>query len=365
MARESTESQPRKFSRRMMMGSLGAATALGVTNAIGPLSASPAHAADADSDRVYVPDHCTGSGTLASPWVSSDGTAGLASAISAATEVKRTVYLPGGYYATSGAVDLDFSTLWTSAQRASFAENFKIIGNNAKVFVNGGSSLRNSGDGVTLRDSGGGGVFFWEISGIHFEGNVDASLLHIGSTSTVPAWALNSCVIKLKVNNTYVALDNQPRARGITLRFALESSIDLVAAAAQGYGAVLELVEFSTIKGSFSNGQPSATQAYDNGLGLYLLNCASNAFTSVNLEVCYNGAQFVGDTRGNVFTVLETTNCDNRGWLLDNSYITTSVTNLNVITFLNRRPTLQGTAAQTKLSSGSNASWIPIQFEYP
>lgn len=362
---EDTNQDRSRLSRRAVMGSLGVAAALGVASIAVPSNVSPAMAADANTDRVYVPDYCTGSGTQASPWVSSDGTAGLAAAISAATAVKRTVYLPGGYYATSGAVDLNFSTLWTSTQRALFSENFKIVGNNAKVMVNGGSNLRSAGSGITVRDSAGGGVFFWEISGIHFEGNVDSSLLHLGSTATIADWALNSCVIKLKMNNKYVASDNQPRARGITLRFALESQIDLVSTAAQGYGAVLELVEFSTIKGSFSNGQPTATQAYDNGLGLYLLNCASNAFTSVNLEVCYNGAQFVGDTRGNVFTVLETTNCDNRGWLLDNTYITTAVTNKNVITFLNRRPTLQGTATQTKLSTGSNSSWLPIQFEYP
>ena len=353
--------------RRTLLRGLGVASAAAAaTVAAQTITAQPAAAYPAGGDLIYVPDYCTGSGTGGSPWISSDGTAGLAGAIAAFSDTARTVYLPAGVYATSGNRTLDFNTLWTSTQKTLATERFALRGNGAQVLINGGTPLTGGGAGLAFTYSAAGGCFFWEFSGIEFVGNVDDSLVHIGSLSTLN-FAFNSCIFDLVCNNKYIAPDSVARSRGITLRWPLESRINLVSAAASGYGAVLELMEFCTVKGSFSNGlKPSGTAIYDNALGLYLLNCASNSFTSVNLENCYDCVQLVGETRGNVFTCFETTNCDNRGWVLDNSYISTDVTNKNVITFLNRRGVIQGTGLpQTTFSAGSNQSLVPLQFQYP
>ena len=132
--------------------------------------------------------------------------------------------------------------------------------------------------------------------------------------------AFNSCKFDLLINNGYQDQNsNGITARGIILTRVLQSNINLVATCARGYAAVLDTCEFNTISGSFSNAQVngSGNSIYKDGYGLWLNNLVSNSFITLNLEVCYNGINFVGNTYGNVFTSVISNNMDKNGYVFN------------------------------------------------
>ncbi len=316
---------------------------------------------------VFVHRYCTGDGTFSKPWVSSDKSAGMITALSKLTPTKRILYFKPGYYATQGALDIDFSKYlpnlnipeWKTAF-AGFGIEFQ--GHNASIYVNGGAPLTVGKPGVLFNWKGE-HAFYWKFTGLQFLGVVDTALVQFGNSYDFP-W--NGCEFDIVGNNGYVPSNYQTKASrssAIKICWPLESKIHLVAVSACGSGAVLETATFCTINGAFSNTIiPNTNTIYPKSYGLNLINCQSNTFTHMDLEIAYSGIKFDQWSIQNTFSAIFVSQGDSTGCTFDNSK---QVTNgKNVVISIRSGPTVQApssTVVQKLFGPGCEPKKVVIQ----
>ena len=209
-------------------------------------------------------------------------------------------------------------------------------------------------------------LFFWEFTGLNFKGECNHTLVEFGGAD-IEETPWNSCEFRLAANNGYREGDENVTgpARGIVIRRALESMINLVATCAKGIAAVLDCCEFCTLRGSYSNAEeqwpaaPSGHRIISAGIGLYMNDCCSNTGLTVNFEVAFTGLRLVGSCRGNVFSSIISNNCDLRGTVINDSdcgHVDESANNL--IQCLVRREVRQGGNVCQEI--GANPSKVAI-----
>ena len=316
---------------------------------------------------VFVHRYCTGDGTFSKPWVSTDKSAGIITALSKLTQTKRILYFKPGYYATQGALDIDFSKYlpnlnipeWKTAF-SGFGIEFQ--GHNASIYVNGGAPLTVGKPGILFNWKGE-HAFYWKFTGLQFLGVVDTALVQFGNSYDFP-W--NGCEFDIVGNNGYVPSNYQTKASrssAIKICWPLESKIHLVAVSACGSGAVLETATFCTINGSFSNTIiPNTNTIYPKSYGLNLINCQSNTFTHMDLEIAYSGIKFDQWSIQNTFSAIFVSQGDSTGCTFDNSK---QVTNgKNVVISIRSGPTVQApssTVVQKLFGPGCEPKKVVIQ----
>ncbi|MEN9346243.1 MAG: hypothetical protein RLZZ60_1712 [Bacteroidota bacterium] len=297
---------------------------------------------------VFVHRFCTGDGTFSKPWISSDKSAGIIEALSHLTPSKRIVYFKPGYYATQGALNIDFSKYLPNLNLPEWKNSFagfgiEFQGHNASIYVNGGAPLTIGKPGVLFNWKGE-HAFYWKFTGLQFLGVVDTALVQFGNGYDFP-W--NGCEFDLVGNNGYVPSNYQTKASrssAIKICWPLESKLHLVAVSACGSGAVLETATFCTIQGAFSNTIiPNTNTIYPKSYGLNLINCQSNTITHMDLEIAFNGIKFDQWSIQNTFSAIFVSQCDSLGCTFDNSK---QVTNgKNVVVSIRSGPTVQAPSA--------------------
>ncbi len=316
---------------------------------------------------VFVHRYCTGDGTFSKPWVSTDKSAGIITALSKLTQTKRILYFKPGYYATQGALDIDFSKYlpnlnipeWKTAF-SGFGIEFQ--GHNASIYVNGGAPLTVGKPGILFNWKGE-HAFYWKFTGLQFLGVVDTALVQFGNSYDFP-W--NGCEFDIVGNNGYVPSNYQTKASrssAIKICWPLESKLHLVAVSACGSGAVLETATFCTINGAFSNTIiPNTNTIYPKSYGLNLINCQSNTFTHMDLEIAYSGIKFDQWSIQNTFSAIFVSQGDSTGCTFDNSKQVTD--GKNVVVSIRSGPTVQApssTVVQKLFGPGCEPKKIVIQ----
>lgn len=322
---------------------------------------------DIYNGRVNVAAQCAGKGTVSSPWVSADGSAGIRPSLAKLNTVRRILFFPPGIYATNGSQTIDFSqslpNLSDPTTYQSFvAEGVFFEGHGAQIWVNNRQPLRGGNVGLCFRWPNQ-AVFYWKWTGFAFLGDVDASMLQFGTSDA--DFPLNSCEMDLAVNNGYIPSNYATAAspsRGITIYRPLETRIHVVGVSATGYGVELSQAVFCTISGAFSNTNlpNSHSQIYPFSYGLRLNNSSSNTFTHMDLEVAYNGIKFDNSSVLNTFTTILVTNCSSTGYVFDNSGQTAAGKNL-VVSILNNYTYEGNSKVQGLYAPGSNSSNMIIQ----
>lgn len=282
---------------------------------------------------VFVHRFCSGDGSFNNPWKSSDGSAGIFDAIKNLTITKRIVYFKPGYYHTKGALDVDFSKLLSNLSDPIWKTTFagygiEFQGHNASIYVNGGAPLTGGKPGILFNWKGE-HAFYWKFTGLQFYGVVDTALVQFGNSYEFP-W--NGCDFDITGNNGYVYpnyANKESPSSAIKICWPLECRIHAVAVSATGSGLVLETATFCTINGAFSNTLiPNTNTIYGNSYGLNLINCQSNTFTHMDLEVAYNGIKFDQWTITNTFSAIFVSYCDTTGATFDNSKQVTNGKNI-------------------------------------
>jgi hypothetical protein len=303
--------------------------------------------ADTSLGYIYVSDYCTGDGTQSNPWVSADSSAGIKEALQQLTPTTRVLYFRSGFYATQGALTLDFSKDLPNLSDPSWETAFQrygieFIGSNANIYVNGGAALTGGNPGILFRWPGV-DVFYWKFQGLGFLGNVDAPLVQWGLDEN--DFPLNGVDFDITGNNGYVPTDyvHQPsNSTAMTINRPLESNLKLVAVSATGCGAVLGQAAFCTIMGAFSNTNiPGTNNIYPNSYGLKMTNCQSNDITSADLEVAHYGIWLDASTLQNTFSAIFVANCDSSGAVFNTA---TETVGKNVVISIRNGPTLNGGA---------------------
>lgn len=306
---------------------------------------------------VMVHKFCTlGDGTKTNPWRSSDGSAGIKGALKLLTPNKRTLYFRSGYYSTTGNQTIDFSVELPNLTNADWKEAFQregieFTGGNATIFINSRNALTSGNPGLLFRwpnvD-----IFYWKFKGLAFYGNVNAALVQWGISDA--DFPLNGVDFDIIANNGYVPANYQTTASpstAVTIYRPLDSRMHLVAVSATGAGAFLSQAVFCTISGAFSNTNiPPTNEIYPLSYGIKLLNCMSNTFTHIDLEVAYNGIKLDQWTIQNTFSAIWVGNCDKNGYVFDNSGTSFPGTYLgqqakNLILSMRNGPTLNGGAS--------------------
>ena len=316
---------------------------------------------------VFVHRYCTGDGTLSKPWVSTDKSAGIITALSKLTPSKRIVYFKPGFYATQGALDIDFSKYLPNLNIPEWKTTFagfgiEFQGHNASIYVNGGAPLTVGKPGVLFNWKGE-DAFYWKFTGLQFLGVVDTALVQFGNSYDFP-W--NGCEFDIVGNNGYVPNNYQTKASrssAIKICWPLESKIHLVAVSACGSGAVLETATFCTINGAFSNTIiPTTNTIYPKSYGLNLINCQSNTFTHMDLEIAYSGIKFDQWSIQNTFSAIFVSQGDSTGCTFDNSKQVTD--GKNVVISIRSGPTVQApssTVVQKLFGPGCEPKKVVIQ----
>lgn len=298
-----------------------------------------------DFGYVFVHKFCEiGDGTFYNPWRSIDSSAGIKQALKKLSPTKRILYFKPGYYATSGNVIIDFEkelpNLSDPLWRTAFAGNgLEFQGHGAAIYVNGGAPLLNQLPGL-LFNWPNHHAFYWKFIGLQFYGVVDNPVVQFGKSYEFP---FNGCEFDIVGNNGYVYpeyLIKESPASAMKICWALESKLHLVAVSATGSGAILETATFCTIQGAFSNTIiPGTNTIYPNSFGLNLINCQSNTFTSMDLEIAYSGIKFDQWSIQNTFSAIFVSQGDSTGATFDNSK---QVTNgKNVVISIRSGPTVQ------------------------
>ncbi len=299
-----------------------------------------------DMGCVFVHKYCTsGDGTFLNPWKSSDSSAGIKEALKHLSPTRRIVYFKPGYYATTGAQNIDFSKYLPNLSDPYWSVAFsgygiEFQGHGAAIYVNGGASLTGKTPGI-LFSWPGTHVFYWKFTGLQFYGAVDTALVQWGGTST-PGLYLNGCDFDISANNGYVPTNYKTKASSacaIKIFEPLESRMHLVGVSATGSGVVLNVATFCTISGAFSNTIiPNTNTIYPYSYGLNLINCQSNDFTHMDLEIAYSGIKFDQWSIQNTFSAIFVSQCDSNGCTFDNS---TQVTKgKNVVISIRSGPTV-------------------------
>jgi hypothetical protein len=316
---------------------------------------------------VFVHRYCTGDGTFSKPWVSTDKSAGIITALSKLTPSKRIVYFKPGFYATQGALDIDFSKYLPNLNIPEWKTTFagfgiEFQGHNASIYVNGGAPLTVGKPGVLFNWKGE-HAFYWKFTGLQFLGVVDTALVQFGNSYDFP-W--NGCEFDIVGNNGYVPNNYQAKASrssAIKICWPLESKIHLVAVSACGSGAVLETATFCTINGAFSNTIiPNTNTIYPKSYGLNLINCQSNTFTHMDLEIAYSGIKFDQWSIQNTFSAIFVSQGDSTGCTFDNSKQVTD--GKNVVISIRSGPTVQApssTVVQKLFGPGCEPKKVVIQ----
>ncbi len=315
---------------------------------------------------VFVHRYCTGEGSLSNPWKSSDKSAGIFEAIKHLTITKRIVYFKPGYYFTSGALDVDFSKLLPNLSNSAWKTTFsgygiEFQGHNASIYVNGGGPLTGGKPGIVFNWKGE-HAFYWKFSGLQFYGVVDTALVQFGNSYEFP-W--NGCEFDIIGNNGYVDANyatKASRASAIKVCWPLDCRMHLVGVCATGCGVELETATFCTISGCFSNTLiPNTNTIYSNSYGLKLINCQSNTFTHMDLEITHTGIKFEQWSMQNTFSAIFVSYGDTTGATFDNSK---QVTNgKNVIISIRSGGTAQAPnlpIAQKLFSNNSDATKVNI-----
>uniref|UniRef100_A0A6U4UF38 Uncharacterized protein n=1 Tax=Neobodo designis TaxID=312471 RepID=A0A6U4UF38_NEODS len=311
-----------------------------------------------------------GSGTSADPWRLTPEA--LLAAVKRLSWTCKTVFFPCGEYVCPAPIDLNFAELFPCTvgpdEPIERCPTFMMLREGVRFLGEGRGSVLSFTDSTidkvqlhihwscpetkdSPRDSASDteGVrqvplFFWEFSGLNIKGNTPSVLVQFGGR-TVEHTAWNSCVFDIAVNNGYSA---RPRrltndslgdvvhdeihelsggARGLVIKRALQSRMELVAACHTGVACVLDTCEFNTINGSFSNGEvedPEAKRGYsisNHAVALYLHNCVANGSASINIEVAFTGILLSGSTRGNTFGAIVSNNCDAEGVLFNDDAV--------------------------------------------
>lgn len=310
---------------------------------------------------VEVSSLCTGNGTEDHPWESPTGSAGIKEAIGCLNATTTILRFAPGIYKTTGVQEIAFEDCLAPAVKADsktiinlMQNGIRLVGYGSQIWLNGrqpmwGNERNPNRPGLLFRWSStpqidsNFSLFFWSFVGLNFIGDIDNVLVQFGLGKADTIW--NSCEFDIVANNGSTHDPLKSNARGLLIYRPLESRLNLVATSATGYGCVLNTAEFSALKGSFSNAQVSASESdgvIENGVGLLLIDCQSNAFTAINLEVCYYGMQWQGNTRSNTFNCIISNNGDERGCILKTEDVADAdQTKSNVIVTLNRRTTLQ------------------------
>ncbi len=311
----------------------------------------------------------SGDGTFYNPWKSNDSSAGIKEALKQLTPTKRVVFFRSGYYATTGNCVIDFEkelpNLTDPLWRVAFSGyGIEFRGHNSAIYVNGGAPLNNNLPGILFNWKNA-HAFFWKFTGLQFYGVVDNSLVQWGRSYEFP---LNGFEFDIIANNGYVFpdyLNKESPSSAIKICWPLESRLHLVAVSATGSGAILETASFCTINGAFSNTIiPGTNSIYSNSYGLNLINAQSNTFTSMDLEVAFNGIKFDSWSIQNTFSAIFVANCDSLGATFDNS--TQATNGKNLVLSMRSGPTIQEpskTIVQKLFSSGSDSTKIQI-FNY-
>jgi hypothetical protein len=314
---------------------------------------------------VFVHRFCTGDGTIANPWKSSDSSAGIKQALAQLTPTKRILYFRPGYYMTQGALTIDFGKCLPNLSDPTWMNAFsgngiEFQGHMASIYVNNGAPLRGGKPGILFNWPGPGtDCFYWKFNGLQFFGDVDTSVVEWGIGYD---WPLNGFDFDIVANNGYVSPNYKTTmspGRAIKINWPLESRLHLVAVSATGAGAELVTATFCTISGAFSNTIiPKTNTNYNNSYGLNLVNCQSNNFTHMDLEVAYSGIRFDQWSIQNTFSAIFVSQCDSTGATFDNS---TQVTNgKNVVISIRSGPTVEAPSASiaqklfTKTSTPAN-----------
>jgi hypothetical protein len=326
--------------------------------------------AEEDLGYVLVHKFCqSGDGTFYNPWKSDDGSAGIKEALKQLTPTKRVMFFRSGYYATSGNVVIDFENelpnLSNPLWRVAFSGyGIEFRGHNSAIYVNGGAPLTNNLPGLQFNWKGA-HAFYWKFTGLQFYGVVDNALVQWGNSYEFP---LNGFDFDIVSNNGYVYpdyLNKKSPSSSIKICWPLESRIHLVAVSATGSGAILETPTFCTINGAFSNTLiPGTNTIYNNSYGLELINAQSNTFTSMDLEVAFNGIKLDSWSIQNTFSAIFVSNCDSLGATFDNS--TQATNGKNIVLSIRSGPTIQEPSkakVQKLFSSRSDSTKIQI-FNY-
>jgi len=210
-------------------------------------------------------------------------------------------------------------------------------------------------------------AFYWEFSGLSFIGASDNDLVAFGNRDDPDEVPFNSCIFDLIINNGHRVNESPTSARGdavgIRIVRALQSRLNLVAACAQGTAAYFQVMEFSTVAGSFSNADaldPSSKSGHrvtTNGLGIHLQQCSSNTFLALNCEVAFSCIQLEASSYGNAFSTMDVTNCDQRGTvIIPECNVLSGQGKMNVMKFLNVRGSRQGAGDGTTPATYANTT---------
>lgn len=321
---------------------------------------------------VFLHRFCTGEGTITNPWKSKDSSAGLYEALKQLTPTKRIIYMKPGYYFTTGALVIDFSKRlpnlndpnWKLAF-AGFGIEFQ--GHNASFYINNGAPLTGGKPGILFNWKGE-HAFYWKFTGMQFYGVVDTALVQFGNSYDFP-W--NGCEFDITGNNGYVPTNyatKASRSSSIKICWPLESKLHLVGVSATGSGVLLETATFCTIYGAFSNTIiPNTNKIYPYSYGLNLINCQSNTFTHMDLEIAYSGIKFDQWSIQNTFSAIFVSQGDSTGATFDNSSQVTD--GKNVVISIRSGPTVQApsTAKAQKiftLNSDKNKLIINNYFDF-
>lgn len=316
---------------------------------------------------VFVHRFCTGDGSFTNPWRSKDKSAGIFEAIKHLTPTKRIVYFKPGFYFTEGALDIDFEKLLPNLSdnnwRIAFSGfGIEFQGHGASIYANGGAPLTGGKPGVLFNWKGQ-HAFYWKFTGLQFYGVVDTALVQFGNSYEFP-W--NGCEFDITGNNGYVYSNYKTRtspSSAIKICWPLESKLHLVGVSATGNGVELQTATFCTISGAFSNTIiPGTNTLYNNSYGLNLVNCQSNTFTHMDLEIAYNGIKFDQWTIQNTFSAIFLSQCDSTGSTFDNS--TQATNGKNVVISIRSGPTVQApssTKVQKLYSTKSDPAKIKVE----
>ena len=290
------------------------------------------------SGSVDVSALCEGKGIVGDEWVLTQELLDKA-VLDNFSETTKNLHFNQGEYKTNGKpIKLDFGKIYRN--NGNHDEMLKVLytgvsitGNHAKISVGKqrdekvpafwvlwDSAVKDAMSGqINLGQTA---LFYWKIAGLSIGGDVDNELVRLGAfDEETTAW--NSCHFDLICNNGYYEQSlngKKSPAVGIVVMRALETECNIVAAARHGIGAIFEYLEFSTVKGSFSNGfEETTTKICGPGNAITLNKCVANTFLSMNLEMSYNGL-ILNNSYGNVFNTVISNNQDNRGTtIIDNT----------------------------------------------
>jgi hypothetical protein len=331
-----------------------------------------------DSSVINIAHGLAGSGTAVDPFRLTPEA--VKKALLQLSWTRKTVFFPCGEYLCEKPIDINFAELFpcTAADDEPIEKcpTFMMLREGVRFLGEGRGSVLTftdrSPDSVQFhvhwscpntRPSDGDGsatdtegvrqvpLFFWEFSGLNIKGCTSSVLVQFGGR-TVEHTAWNSCVFDIAVNNGY---SERPRAvknddlgdvvhdtiasrsgcaRGIVIKRALQSRMELVAACHTGVACVLDTCEFNSFNGSFSNGEvedPEAKRGFsisNHAVGLCMHHCVANGSASINIEVAYTGILMTGSTRGNTFGAIVSNNCDAEGVLFNDDNVANGMRNV-------------------------------------